>query len=87
MTEPKPKRRADVRAAKLAGKTFLARHQKAFELNDVAADFWKLADGTKSIAQIAVELGKSYEVDVNTLEADCTELSAELFRLEVLTFV
>jgi hypothetical protein len=47
-------------------------------LNEVGARIWALADGTRTLRQIATALGDEYEVDQAQAEADVLDFVAQL---------
>ncbi len=72
------KRAIDVRARKVSDRHLVARGDDVRELNEVAAIVWKLADGTRSVAQISQRITEEYEVSGDEALADVTELVADL---------
>lgn len=54
-------------------------------LNAVGARIWSLADGTRTIAQIAAVIAAEYTVDLPQAEADTLAFVAELVRREMVT--
>lgn len=47
-----------------------------FTLNRSAREVWELADGTKSIGEITIELARRYEVEPDSLLQDVTNIVA-----------
>jgi pyrroloquinoline quinone biosynthesis protein D len=58
--------------------------ERAFDVNDVAVAVLELVDGRRSIAEIAVELATRFEADRATVEADVTEMLADLVGKRIL---
>lgn len=56
-------------------------------LNAVGARIWSLADGTRTIAQIAAVIAAEYAVEPAQAEADTLAFVAELVRREMVTLV
>lgn len=55
-------------------------------LNEVGARFWSLADGSRSIAQIAQAICTEYDVDPDQAEADALEFFTSLSDKGVVVF-
>ncbi len=53
---------------------------KVSVLNEVAARIWQLADGTRSIQQIAELVASEYQVDLPQAEADTLEFVEMLIQ-------
>ena len=49
-------------------------------LNDVGARIWELADGQRTISDIAVTIATEYEVGITQAQADTLAFVAELMR-------
>lgn len=49
-----------------------------FNLDEVGASIWHLADGTRSVATIVSVLAEEYDAPAATIEADALELLDEL---------
>lgn len=47
-----------------------------FTLNRTAREVWELADGTRSVSDIAAELARRYDLDADLLTADVAEIVA-----------
>lgn len=47
-----------------------------FTLNRSAREVWELADGTKSVVEIAIELARRYEVETESLSDDVAKIVA-----------
>jgi hypothetical protein len=63
-------------AARVIDETTYVLHPETSELhtfNDVGARIWELADGERSVAQIAAAVEVEYEVDLAQAEADVVE--------------
>jgi hypothetical protein len=72
------KRAFDVRARKVKDKQLVARGNEIVELNEVAAVMWRLADGSRSAAQIGERIAEEYEVSPDEALADTTEFLHEM---------
>lgn len=73
-----PRRALDVRSRTARGQTYVARGQVVFELTEVAARIWQLADGSRTIAEIGSLVAAEYDVDAQTAEADASAFIGEL---------
>ena len=51
---------------------------KYYSLDEVGGRLWELCDGTRTLRQLAAVIGEEYEAPVKIVEADITELLAEL---------
>jgi coenzyme PQQ biosynthesis protein PqqD len=78
--EHHPRRAEHVLAQESAGSLVLLDSESGryFNLDDVGARIWQLADGTRSLATIVSALAKEYDAPAETIEADAVELLAEL---------
>jgi coenzyme PQQ synthesis protein D (PqqD) len=54
------------------------RNGEYYSLEGVGARIWELADGTRSVADIAIELDGEYDAPRTTIERDALELLDEL---------
>ena len=54
-------------------------------LNDVGARIWSLADGTRTVREIAAQLTAEYQVDPATAETDTLDFLADLVQREIVT--
>jgi hypothetical protein len=54
-------------------------------LNDVGARIWSLANGTRTVREIATQITAEYQVDQATAEADTLEFLADLVEREIVT--
>ena len=78
--ESRPRRRGDV-LSKEAGDTVILLTPDSgeyFTLNEVGGRIWELADGTRSVREIAAELAGEYEAPAGEIEADALEVLGEL---------
>jgi len=55
-----------------------------YSLNEVAARFWDLADGTRDVGQMRDILMDEFDVSLQVLEEDLAELIEKLLGLDVL---
>ena len=53
-------------------------------LNEVGARIWELSDGTRTIAEIAIQLTQDFEVDIQKAQDDALMFLQELERKGVL---
>jgi hypothetical protein len=53
-------------------------------LNEVGATIWTLADGSRSVREIAAQVYEQYDVDLSRAEADVLAFVAELLQRRVL---
>jgi hypothetical protein len=51
-----------------------------YDLDEVGARIWQLADGTRSVATIASLLAEEYDAPPATIQSDALELVAELVK-------
>jgi hypothetical protein len=78
--DSRPVRRSDV-LAQAAGETVILLTPDSgeyFTLNEVGGRIWELADGSRSVAEIAGVLVEEYEAPLADIEADALELLGEL---------
>ena len=67
---PRLPRGVRLRNDETRGKYVLLAPERTFDLDDNAVAVLKLVDGTRSVADIADELGKTYAADPRAIEAD-----------------
>ena len=53
-------------------------------LNEVGARIWELADGTRSIGEIAEQITREYEVDIQQAQRDVISFCQELVGKDVM---
>ena len=58
--------------------------RKIHVLNEVAAEIWKLCDGTKSLKDIVSVITEEFDVDTETADRDVTEFIENMCRLNLL---
>jgi hypothetical protein len=78
--ESRPVRRSDV-LAQAAGETVILLTPDSgeyFTLNEVGGRIWELADGSRSVSEIAAVLVDEYEAPLEEIQADALELLGEL---------
>jgi coenzyme PQQ synthesis protein D (PqqD) len=78
--ESRPVRRSDV-LAQAAGETVILLTPDSgeyFTLNEVGGRIWELADGSRSVSEIAGVLVDEYEAPLEDIQADALELLGEL---------
>jgi hypothetical protein len=78
--ESRPLRREDV-MAQAAGDTVILLTPDSgeyFTLNEVGGRIWELADGSRSVAEIAAVLVDEYEAPLEDIQADTLEVLGEL---------
>jgi Coenzyme PQQ synthesis protein D (PqqD) len=82
-----PKRAPDARVRKIRGQIVVAGTTDVYELSEVAAEIWRLADGTRSVTEIAATLTEHYDVTLEAAFDDVKVLVDELARAELLVWV
>jgi hypothetical protein len=78
----RPQRREDI-LMQAAGDTVVLLTPDSgeyFTLNEVGGRIWELADGTRSIEEIAAALVAEYEAPLEEVRADTLDVLAELAR-------
>lgn len=75
-----PQRRLDARVRNVRGVMHVAGVERAFELSDVAALVWRLADGKHSIRDMGEAIASEYEVEAEDAARDAADLLSELER-------
>lgn len=76
----RPQRRSDV-LAQAAGDTVILLTPDSgeyFTLNDVGGRIWELADGSRSVAEIAGVLVDEYEAPLEEIQGDVLDVLGEL---------
>jgi hypothetical protein len=70
-----PVKSQDTAHRKMADEAIVVNFHSSFfyDFNPVAADIWERCDGEHSIAQIAAELAKEYDVTLEEATRDCQE--------------
>ena len=84
--ESRPRRRGDV-LSKEAGDTVVLLTPDSgeyFTLNEVGGRIWELADGSRSVSEIAEVLAQEYEAPTDEIEADALEVLGELAEEKLL---
>ena len=84
--ESHPRRREQV-LAQTAGETTILLAPVSgeyFTLNEVGGRIWQLADGSRSLQEIAQLLVDEYDAPLEAIEADTLELLRELEQRELL---
>lgn len=69
-----PVRQLDSRIRRVRGTTLLAGPQQALELNAVADYIWRQIDGIRTIAEIAEEVVREYDIDLETAIQDVSDI-------------
>jgi hypothetical protein len=85
--DSRPRRRDDV-LARSAGETVLLLTPDTGEyytLNEVGGRIWALADGSRSVADIARELSREYDASAQEIQADALEVLTELAEERLVT--
>jgi hypothetical protein len=85
--DSRPTRRADV-LAQAAGDTVILLTPDSgeyFTLNEVGGRIWELADGSRSVAEIAAVLGEEYEAPLEEIQADAVGVLGELAEQRLIT--
>ena len=78
--ESRPVRRSDI-LAQAAGETVILLTPDSgeyFTLNEVGGRIWELADGSRTVSEIAGALAGEYDAPVEEIRADALELLGEL---------
>jgi hypothetical protein len=78
--ESRPTRRSDI-LAQAAGDTVILLTPDSgeyFTLNEVGGRIWELADGSRTVADIAALLVVEYEAPLEEIQADALEVLGEL---------
>jgi hypothetical protein len=68
-----PRRRADVRARRVAGKICLSQNGQQWELSDSAGHIWSLCDGSHTIDEISAIFGRTYGIARSAAREDVAE--------------
>ena len=79
-THSRPSRRSDV-LAQAAGDTVILLTPDSgeyFTLNEVGSRIWELADGSRSVTEIAAVLVEEYEAPLDEVRSDALEVLGEL---------
>jgi len=78
--ESRPRRRDDVLAQEAGDTVILLTPDSGeyFTLNEVGGRIWELADGSRSVADIAGVLAAEYEAPADEIGADALEVLGEL---------
>ncbi len=74
----KPARSLNARVRKVDGRQYIGDRTNVFELDDVSGLLWRLADGQRSVSQIAEAVAAEYEVDQDTAATDAIEFFGTL---------
>jgi hypothetical protein len=85
--EQNPKWAADVRVRKVGGEVLVTAYDDVFVLTDVSADIWNLADGTRSVAEIAAAITDRYDAPAETVQKDVERFVHELAEAQLLVWV
>lgn len=75
---------ADVRVRKVRGEVLVTAYGDVYVLTDVSADIWSLADGTRSVAEIATAITEQYDVPPETALRDVRAFVDELVEARLL---
>ena len=79
------KRALDARVRRVGGTQMVARGQEVMELNEVAAIIWKLADGSRSVADISAAVVAEYEVSPEEALTDVSDFVTDMVSAGFLT--
>lgn len=60
------------------GKTFLAKNNEVFELDEVGEIVWESIDGLTSVFQIVEMISRKYQVDLTVVKRDIEHFLQEL---------
>ena len=78
--DSRPRRRSDV-LAQAAGDTVILLTPDSgeyFTLNEVGGRIWELADGSRSVTEIAALLAQEYEAPVEEIQSDALDVLGAL---------
>jgi hypothetical protein len=76
-------RRRDAVLSNSAGDTVILLHSETgeyYSLDEVGGRIWELADGTRTVAEIASALVEEFDAPLETIETDARRIFAELAR-------
>ena len=79
------KRALDARVRQIGERQLVARGRDVLELNELAAVIWRLADGSRSAAEIGQAVAAEYDVPPEAALADVLEFLTELADARFLT--
>ena len=85
--DSRPVRRSDV-LAQAAGETVILLTPDSgeyFTLNEVGGRIWELADGTRTVSDIAQVLAEEYEAPVDEIRADALDVLCELAEVQLVS--
>ena len=85
--DSRPVRRDDV-LAQAAGDTVILLTPDSgeyFTLNEVGGRIWELADGSRSVADIAGVLVEEYEAPLEDIQADALDILDELAEVQLVS--
>jgi hypothetical protein len=85
--ERNPKWAADVRFRKVGGEVLVTAYGDVYALTDVSADIWSLADGTRSVAEIAAAITDRYDAPPERVLQDVQAFVHELAEAQLLVWV
>lgn len=81
-----PKRCLEVENRRTPEAVFIARDTEHRELSDVAGMIWRLSNGRRTVAQIAMQISDVYAVDEATATTDLLDFLDELARDRFITW-
>jgi hypothetical protein len=79
-----PKWAPDVRVRKVRGEILVTAYGDVYALKEVSAEIWSLADGTRSVAEIATAIAERYDVPLGTALRDVRAFVDELVEARLL---
>lgn len=85
--ERNPRRAMDARVRKVEGELLVAGDLDVYELSEVAAEIWSLADGSRPVSEIADEITARYDVTPEAALRDVRALLNELAEARLLEWV
>jgi hypothetical protein len=80
LLDVRPLRHPDVEWHETSGEVVLVASGAEQDLNEVGSRIWLLADGTRTVREIAARIVAEFEVDAQTAERDAVEFVETLLR-------
>jgi Coenzyme PQQ synthesis protein D (PqqD) len=80
LLDVRPLRHPDVEWHEAGGEVVLVAAGAEQDLNEVGSRIWTLADGTRTVREIAGRIVAEFEVDAQTAERDAAEFVETLLR-------
>jgi hypothetical protein len=80
LLDVRPLRHPDVEWHETGGEVVLVATGAEQDLNEVGSRIWMLADGSRTVREIAARIVAEFEVDAQTAERDASEFVETLLR-------